>query len=58
MSFKKGAGIMAEEKKITMKDLDYPACLDEIIKYMDYLDGTDEEKKAYLEMFVSKVVCA
>ena len=49
---------MAEEKKITMKDLDYPACLDEIIKYMDYLPGTDEEKKAYLETFVAKLVTA
>ena len=49
---------MAEEKRVTMKDLDYPECLDEIVKYMDYMEGTDEEKKAFLEVFVAKVVCA
>lgn len=49
---------MAEDKKITMKDLDYPECLDEIIKYMDYMDGTDDEKKAYLDTFVTKLVSA
>ena len=47
---------MAEEKKVTLKDLGYPACLDEIIKYMDYLPGSDEEKKAYLELYVSKLM--
>ena len=48
---------MAEEKKVTMKDLDYPECLDEIIKYMDYLPGaSDDEKKAYLETYVAKLI--
>lgn len=46
------------EKEIKLRDLDYPECLDEIIKHMDWFEGTDEEKKAYIEVFVAKVTKA
>lgn len=41
-----------------MDVLDYPECLDEIIKYMDYLSDDEEERKAFIEAFVDKVVMA
>lgn len=49
---------MSEEKRVTIGDLGYPACIDEIIKYMDYLPGTDDEKRAYINMYVYRVVSA
>lgn len=47
---------MEEKKEIGV--LDYPECLDALLPYMDWLEGTDEEKKAYLLLFVNRAATA
>ena len=41
-----------------MDILNYPACKDEIIKYMDYLPEDEQLRKSFLEAFVGKVTTA
>ena len=45
-----------DEKKLSV--LNYPECLDEIIKYLDWLPDDPEVRKAYLENFVARVTTA
>lgn len=47
---------MTEEKKLTV--LDYPECIPEIIKYMDFLPDDDAQREAFIRAFVSKVTTA
>lgn len=41
-----------------MTVLDYPQCLDELVKYMDFMENDEEARKSILIAFVRKIVCA
>ena len=41
-----------------MDYMNYPECLEEIIKYMDFLPEDDELRKGFLKGYILKIITA